>query len=131
MKCDRILNAQLIHAIAAIGHTQSLVICDAGLPIPKGVPCIDLSLVKGIPSFESVLHAVADEMVVERVIYADECEEKNPAVLEIIRKSIPDVEYMGVPHEMFKELSWDAVTIVRTGECMPYSNAILVAGVNF
>ena len=37
MKQDRILNPELIRLIAAIGHTQTLVIADAGLPVPKGV----------------------------------------------------------------------------------------------
>ena len=48
MKRDRILNTNLISEIAAIGHTQYLVIGDAGLPIPKGVNVIDLSLTKDV-----------------------------------------------------------------------------------
>ena len=77
MKRDHILNASVIRAVAAIGHTQSLMICDAGLPIPAGVPCIDLSLVRGIPSFQDVLEAVAAEMVIERAILATETSQKN------------------------------------------------------
>lgn len=34
MTRDGILNAQLLSAIAHCGHTQTLVICDAGLPLP-------------------------------------------------------------------------------------------------
>lgn len=33
MKRDRILNPDLISSIAAIGHTEYLVIADAGLPV--------------------------------------------------------------------------------------------------
>ena len=131
MKCDRILKAPLIRAIAAVGHTQSLVICDAGLPIPKGVACIDLSLVKGVPSFEEVLNAVAAEMVVEKAIWASESQDNNPAIVEMIHKALPEAEGDNVPHEMLKILSQDATAIIRTGECTPYANVILVAGVNF
>jgi D-ribose pyranase len=34
-------------------------------------------------------------------------------------------------HEQFKVLSRHARAIVRTGECQPYCNIILVAGVTF
>lgn len=34
MKKTGILNAQLSHLIATLGHTDFLTICDAGLPIP-------------------------------------------------------------------------------------------------
>ena len=47
MKNANILNPELISAIAAIGHTELFAIADAGLPIPKGVQVVDLSLVAG------------------------------------------------------------------------------------
>jgi D-ribose pyranase len=36
-----------------------------------------------------------------------------------------------VTHDEFKQLSKGARAIVRTGECSPYANIILVAGVVF
>ena len=65
MTRDGILNAQLLSAIAHCGHTQTLVICDAGLPLPPGVPVIDLALVRGVPTFLEALKAVAGQLVVE------------------------------------------------------------------
>ena len=32
-----ILNSEIVKEISAIGHTQFLIIGDAGLPIPKGI----------------------------------------------------------------------------------------------
>ncbi len=80
MKKDKLLNSEIIRAIAALGHTQMLAVGDAGLPVPKGVPVIDLSLTKGVPSFAQVLEAVASELVVESYIYAEECTQANPGV---------------------------------------------------
>ena len=44
MKKTGILNRDLSSLVAAMGHYDRLVVSDAGFPIPKGVPCIDLTL---------------------------------------------------------------------------------------
>ena len=131
MKKDRILNTELLNAVAALGHTQTLVIGDAGLPVPKGVPCIDLSVVRGIPAFRDVLTEVIGELVVESGIYASEAREKNPQLVSDLSNMLPDVPLSAVPHEQFKQMTKDAAAIIRTGECSPYANVILVGGVNF
>ena len=78
MKKDRILNPELIAQIAAIGHTEYLVIADAGLPVPNGVKVIDLSVVRGVPTFEQVLSAVREELVSDAYIVAGEMPGKSP-----------------------------------------------------
>ncbi|MFI3257112.1 MAG: D-ribose pyranase [Spirochaetales bacterium] len=87
MKKDKILNTDIISAISSAGHTQYFVIADAGLPIPNGVPIVDIALVKGIPSFMQTLEAVNTELVVESYILAEEIKCKNTDLKEaIIRK---------------------------------------------
>ncbi|MGH3435430.1 MAG: RbsD/FucU domain-containing protein [Sciscionella sp.] len=54
MKRDGILHAELARALAALRHTDTFVIADAGLPIPAGVTCIDLGYSYGQPSFVDV-----------------------------------------------------------------------------
>jgi len=44
MKKSGLLNPQLCAAVARLGHTQTFVVADAGLPIPHEVPVIDLAL---------------------------------------------------------------------------------------
>ncbi|SUB14264.1 D-ribose pyranase [Pantoea agglomerans] len=51
MKKGRLLNAELSHVIARLGHTDTLTIADAGLPIPAGPQRIDLALTPGTPDF--------------------------------------------------------------------------------
>ena len=51
MKKDGLLNPQILSAIAAMGHTEYLVIADAGLPVPSGIPVIDISLIRCGTSF--------------------------------------------------------------------------------
>ena len=42
-KCGH-LNREVSRVLARMGHTDSLVIADCGLPVPDGVECIDLSI---------------------------------------------------------------------------------------
>ena len=131
MTRDGILNAQLLSAIAHCGHTQTLVICDAGLPLPPGVPVIDLALVRGVPTFLEALKAIAGQLVVESYCYAQEMPQANPGVLSQMQEILAGLPSTQTPHEEFKRLTQTANAILRTGECSSYANVILTAGVNF
>lgn len=131
MKKWGILNSELSAVVSQLGHTQHIVICDAGLPIPAGVKRIDLAVVPGLPSFLEVLEAVLLEMQAERVIYAEELKQAQPQLLSRIQSMFADAAQDAVSHEQFKQLSKDAVAIIRTGECSPYANIILQSGVTF
>ena len=131
MKKDRLLNPQLIQAIAAMGHTDLMVVADAGLPVPKGVAVVDLSLIRGIPSFLDTLHAICEELVVEGYILAEEMEGKSPALYAQTQLLLSGIPCETLSHEELKHLSQKASVIVRTGETTSYANVILRAGVNF
>ena len=131
MKKSGVLNSDIIAAIAALGHTDSMVIADAGFPIPKDVPSIDISLIKGIPSFQQTLKAIAKDLVIESFIIAEELPKKNPGVLKSIQTVLSGVSGKKLPHELFKKQAATANVVIRTGESSPYGNIILIAGVNF
>ncbi|WP_439259229.1 D-ribose pyranase [Lonepinella sp. BR2930] len=139
MKKTTLLNASLSHSIATLGHTDSLTICDAGLPIPKTVERIDLALTAGVPSFLQTVDAVIAEMFVERVVLAEEIKYKNPDIYTALLSRLQQLEQQQgnqihiqyVAHEIFKELTHNNKAIVRTGECSPYANVILYSGVPF
>lgn len=133
MKKTGILNADLSRAVAAMGHTDKLVVCDAGLPIPTGKSVVDLALTTNIPRFLETLEVVLQELEVERVVVADEMKTSGNGSFEGVQKLLPGVEMESVPHERFKEMtnSNGKVIFVRTGEATPYANIILVSGVTF
>ena len=58
MKRHGILNLGLNQAIAAMGHGDYLIVCDAGFPIPSEVPRIDLAVIPDLPDIETVLTAI-------------------------------------------------------------------------
>lgn len=136
MKKSNILNPKLIAAIAELGHTEFIVIADAGLPIQPDVPVIDLSLVQGIPAFIDVVNAVSTELVIESFIYASELPEQNETVFNELKQILSgdesnSISGSAVSHGQFKDLVKSARYVVRTGESSPYANVILVGGVNF
>lgn len=131
MKKYGILNAPIAEVLASMGHTDSLAIADCGLPIPNDVRRIDLAVQKGLPSFLDVLLAIADEMVIEKIVLATEIQEKNPTIFKAIRQMLPGISVEFVQHTEFKTLTKSCKAIVRTGEATPYANIILYSGVNF
>ena len=131
MKKSGILNAQLIGCIAALGHKDLFMIGDAGMPIPKGVPIVDLVLCGGVPTFRQVMDAILEETVVEGYTIADEIQEKNPELLAYIQEKLARAEEERIPHTELKAMSDNVKFAVRTREFTPYPNIILRAGVAF
>lgn len=131
MKKLGVLNHRLSEVIATMGHGDMLVVADAGLPIPPGVERIDLAVSHGIPAMLDVTAAIASELQVERLIIASELIQKNSALADAIGELFPYASSSDCSHDDFKRLSERAKAVVRTGECTPYANVILVSGVIF
>ncbi|MBN2898728.1 MAG: D-ribose pyranase [Clostridia bacterium] len=131
MRKGKLLNSNIVSMLSKMGHTDQLTIGDAGLPIPNGVERIDLALVNGIPGFLETVKAIEKDMVVEKIILAEEIRENNPEVLKELETLFKGLEMLFVPHEIFKEQTAVSKAVVRTGECTPYANVILQSGVDF
>ena len=131
MKKTALLNQPLSDAIAGLGHLDTLVIGDAGLPIPAGPERIDLALRPGVPAFLDVLRTVLEEMQVQEAIIASEMPARSPALHAALLDVLGDIPVRMVVHEAFKAQTQQARAIVRTGEFTPYANVILIAGVVF
>ncbi|WHY01137.1 D-ribose pyranase [Neobacillus sp. DY30] len=131
MKRYGILNSHISKVLADFGHTDYIVIADAGLPIPEGVKKIDLAVKTGMPSFIDVVNAVEEDMVIEKVMIASEIEEGNPKHADYLKEKFADKEIEQVSHEEFKQLTKQAKAVIRTGEITPYANCILQSGVFF
>ncbi|MCC8366678.1 D-ribose pyranase [Xenorhabdus sp. PB61.4] len=139
MKKGVLLNSDISAVISRLGHTDQIVISDAGLPIPSSTQRIDLALTQGIPDLLSVLDVVVQEVQVEAAILAAEIIEHNPQVHEQIIKCITEIEIKQgntitieyVSHHILKEKTEKSKAVIRTGECSPYANVLLCSGVIF
>lgn len=137
MKKATLLNSEVSYEISKMGHTDGIVICDCGLPIPQSVKRIDLALVRNLPRFMEVFDAITSELYIEEVIIAKEFQ--NSELYQVLIEKITSIEknqnnkikIQDVLHEEFKHLTESTNCIVRTGECTPYANIILKSGVVF
>ena len=124
MRKSGLLNPALAGAVARLGHTDTFVIADCGLPIPHDVPVIDLTLTFGIPTFADTLGALLEEVVVEAATIADTTPPE-------VRSLLPAVPLTEVSHDDLKREVARASFVVRTGSTTPFANVILRSGVPF
>lgn len=131
MKKSGILNRHLAGALAMLGHTDRVVVCDAGLPIPvaPGLMVVDLAFRAGVPPFEEVLTGILEELEIEGAMAAEEIEEHNSGTHDLLKEHFSSLHL--VPHEEFKARARHARLVVRTGETTPYANVMLSCGVPF
>lgn len=127
------LNGQLSRVISETGHTDQIVVTDAGLPIPPAVERIDLAIRPGLPSFLDLLDVVLDEMEIEGAVMSEEIRDASPTMLKAIedRLNARGVTATFVPHVNFKAATGVARAAVRSGEFTPYANVLLTAGVAY
>jgi D-ribose pyranase len=130
MKKGGILNPKINQLISETGHTDYIVVTDAGLPIPENVTHrIDLVLKKGVPGFLETLDTILTELEVEKVILAEEVKTVSPWMHDQIVSRFPNITIEYVLHVEFKQLTKQARGLIRTGEFTGFANIILVAGV--
>ena len=139
MKKGVLLNSDVSAVISRLGHTDQIAICDAGLPIPAVTPRIDLALTQGVPTFLQVLGVVTQEMQVESAILAEEIGKHNPSLHEALLAQLTQlgqrqgntISISYISHSAFKAQTEHSRAVIRSGECSPYANVILCAGVTF
>jgi D-ribose pyranase len=96
---NRLLNAELSHAIASMGHGDLMIVCDAGFPIPSSAWRIDLAIAPDVPDLATVLTPISEALIVERLSYADTLPEYNAPLLATIKRLFADAEFAPVKHE--------------------------------
>jgi D-ribose pyranase len=129
MRGNGLWHPRLVQLIAALGHTDTLVVADAGLPVPPGVETVDLVWSRRQPPLLPVLRAILTELVVEQATIADEA--TDPALLAELDGALDGIPIVRTGHEQLKLDCRTARAVVRTGEDTPYANVVLHAGVPF
>jgi D-ribose pyranase len=131
MKRSGILNAELSGALATLGHTDLLLVVDAGFPVPRTAHRVDLALAENLPDLRTVLGLIADELVVEGVVRAEDVPTHNPRLDAWLRERFTGAEFSTRPHaEVLGDLAREAKVVVRTGAFEPLGNVGLYCGVD-
>lgn len=131
MKKSGVINSALSTVLARVGHTDRIVVADAGFPCPSNVPLIDLALVPGQPTTRDVITVIASELILEGFVVAGEMESHSPHVLHALSAEFPGIPLEMISHDEFKALSRQAAAVIRSGDISPYSNILVVVGVPY
>ncbi|QAB18837.1 D-ribose pyranase [Leucobacter muris] len=131
MKKSGILNDKLSAALATLGHTDLILVVDAGFPIPRDADRIDLAIAENLPDLRTILGLISQELVVEGVVRAEDVVSNNPRLDEWLQQTFAGAEFTTRSHaDMLGELARQAKVIVRTGAFEPWGNIGLVCGVD-
>ncbi len=121
-----ILNPSVLHLLARIRHTNTLVIADRGFPFWPQIETVDLSLVDGVPTVLQVLDAIRPNFVIGRAFAAREFSKVNSAAIRnTLAAHLKGVPLIFEPHVEFKKRVPAAIGLIRTGDSIPYANLII------
>lgn len=121
-----ILNPHVLHLLARVRHTNTLVLADRGFPFWPGIETVDLALVDDVPTVAQVLDAVLASCVIGRIHAAEEFRRMNsPEVVRKLHDRAGSIPLVFEAHIAFKQRVPQAIGLIRTGDTTPYANLIL------
>lgn len=127
MKKRGVLNQALSGALAGLGHGDSFLLCDVGFPIPKDAERIDLALSFGIPDMKQCIEAILEEVIIQKVVIAEEMKKMNCCGYEFIETVFKKQEKEEIDQKELLDRAEKVKFVVRCGETGYYSNVILEA----
>ncbi len=124
-----ILNPDILHLLARVRHTNTLVIADWAFPYWPEIETVDISLTRGVPTILQVLELLKPNFKIGRILQAEEFLSHNPQeTIGAFNRSfgeIPNVAVERPCHLDFKKLVPGAIGLIRTGDTTAYGNIIL------
>ena len=130
MRAGRILHPELARGLATLGHTDVVLVTDAGFPIPAGAHRIDLALTRGQLDVQSVLRALLDSTYFEEAHFAPELKTHHPRLYGEVQDIFTGsgATFHGTTHEaLIEQWAPRAKVVVRSGSFEPWANFALVA----
>lgn len=124
-----ILNREIASELAKLGHTDKILIADAGLAIPNTTKVIDISLEINHPTAIEVLKTVLKHFSVEGAILSKATLDVSPTREKEFRACFgDDLQWQVVEHPYFRdELTKQIKFAIRTGDFTANSNIILIS----
>jgi L-fucose mutarotase len=132
-----LLHADLLHALAAMGHGDELIIVDANFPAASvGRQVLHVAGASAPETLDAVLTLFPLDTLVQPAAFTMEVVGDPDAVPEPVREfaatftehGLADAEIGHLERHAFYERARTAFAVVRTGELRPYGNILLVKG---
>jgi len=130
---SKILNGRLAAIVTTLRYGETVVVADAGLPVPAGVPTLELALTPGVPTTMQVVELLQHELVLSEVRIASQMAHANTALRQELvdlfsaTDLLREVDHVeGIENELTR-----AKLVIQTAEMTPYGNVVLVGGLAF
>ena len=130
MRPDRILHPELAAALATLGHTDIVLVTDAGFPIPPHAKRIDLGFWPGTVDVLEILRVLRQEIFAEEVHFASEVRDCHPQLYRDVQNIYTGsgAEFREASHEtLCHDIANRAKVVIRSGSFNPWANFALVA----
>lgn len=130
MRTGRTLHPQLAAALASLGHTDIVLVTDAGFPIPPSALRIDLGYCPGQVDVLAILRHLRQEIFVEEVHFAPEIRDCHPKLYKEIQEIYTGAgaQFLSATHEkLCSEYAFKAKVVIRSGSFNPWANFALIA----
>ena len=129
MRETGIVNREICDILSTLGHTDEVIVCDAGFAIPTGVRTIDVSLAENKPTVPDVLAELKKHFSVERLIISEETQKVVPSRFKELAKSFgKGVAVEIITQSEIRARARTVKAVIRTGDFTAYSNILLVSG---
>jgi L-fucose mutarotase len=133
-----LLHADLLHALAAMGHGDEIAIVDANFPAASvGRRVLHASGASASEALDAILTVFPLDTLVTPAAFTMEVVGDPDALPEPVREfaavftrhDLADAEIGRLARDAFYERGRGSFAVVRTGELRPYGNILLVKGV--
>ena len=129
MRETGIVNREICDILSTLGHTDEMIVCDAGFAIPSGVRTIDISLAENRPTVPEVLAELRKHFSVEKLVISEETKKVVPSRFKELTKSFgKGVGLEIITQPAIRARARTVKAIIRTGDFTAYSNILLVSG---
>lgn len=130
MKPNSILHPELAKSLAELGHSDIVLVTDAGFPIPQDAHVINLGLTAGTVDVITILRVLREHMYAEEVRFAPEVKERYPSLYSTVQEVYAGsgAEFIPAPHEELIE-TWAprAKVVIRSGSLTAWANFAITA----
>lgn len=130
MKPNTILHPELAKQLALCGHTDIILVTDAGFPIPRDAVRIDLGYYDGKADVLDILRMLRKEIFVEEVGFAPEVKTHHPELYRKVQNifTASGALFRGITHEqLVEEIAPRAKVVIRSGSLNAWANFALTA----
>jgi len=133
-----LLHADLLHALAAMGHGDAIAIVDANFPAASlGRRVLHVAGASSSQALDAILTVFPLDTLVTSAAFTMEVVGDPQAVPQPVREfaevftkhGLADAEIGRLERNAFYERARGAFAVVRSGELRPYGNILLIKGV--